>query len=81
TLPILKAHKFNRTALLLTLVSLLCVLVIAHDLSPQILKYNTPETMSIFKKLHGISMSLNLIAMLSIIAAPLFLRKNNSSAI
>ncbi|MEO8206055.1 MAG: DUF4149 domain-containing protein [Chthoniobacterales bacterium] len=73
--PILSKNKRNRIALVLVLVSLAGVLIIAHVLSPLLLQYNTPETIATFKKLHGVSMSLNLVCMLTTLAAPFFVRE------
>ncbi|MEO6847348.1 MAG: DUF4149 domain-containing protein [Chthoniobacterales bacterium] len=78
-LVIVRQHRLNWISLLLVAVALACILFTALYLAPLIQEMKTPATMDTFRKLHGISMLLNLLSMISILAAPILIRTENTS--
>jgi len=75
SLPLFKMQTLNKIATFLVLTALICVLVNAHILGPKIMEAMKPATMDTFRRLHGISMGLNMLSILTILAAPLCLRE------
>lgn len=69
--PLPRPTRRNLAAFLLIVIALISLLVVAVYIGPRLQAISVTESRETFRMLHGISMSLNLLAMICTIGAPL----------